>query len=121
MAGVVNVILRKKYVGTAISAEAGTTTEGGGFTDHATVMHGMGDLDADGYNAYINLEYRRQNNITCNQRQGDGLWSSLNQSVLRNSAQHKKLQRHRQFEKEDRRQLVAGCKSILVQKRRRTG
>jgi iron complex outermembrane recepter protein len=81
MAGVVNVILKKKYVGTAISAEAGTTTEGGGFTDHATVMHGMGDLDADGYNAYINLEYRRQNNITYNQRQGDGLWSSLNQSV----------------------------------------
>jgi iron complex outermembrane recepter protein len=81
MAGVVNVILKKKYVGTAISGEVGNTTEGGGFTDHFTLMHGMGDLDADGYNAYINLEYRRQNNITYNQRAGDGLWSSLNQSV----------------------------------------
>jgi iron complex outermembrane receptor protein len=80
MAGVVNVILKKKYVGTAISGEVGNSTEGGGFTDHFTVMHGMGDLDTDGYNAYINLEYRRQNNITYNQRAGDGLWSSLNQT-----------------------------------------
>jgi iron complex outermembrane recepter protein len=80
MAGVVNVILKKKYVGTSFSGEVGNSTEGGGFTDHFTVMHGMGDLDADGYNAYINLEYRRQNKITLDQRQGRGLWSDLNQT-----------------------------------------
>jgi iron complex outermembrane receptor protein len=82
MAGVVNVILKKKYVGTSISGEAGTTTEGGGTTEHATLMHGMGDLNADGYNAYINLEYRHQGYITGAQRQGDGLWSSLNQTSV---------------------------------------
>jgi iron complex outermembrane receptor protein len=82
MAGVVNVILKRKYVGTTISAEAGTSTEGGGTTDHFAVMHGMGDLDSDGYNGYISLEYRHQNDILQSQRQGDGRWSSMDQTSI---------------------------------------
>jgi iron complex outermembrane receptor protein len=82
MAGVVNFILKKKYVGTTASAEAGTTTEGGGTTAHASVMHGMGDLETDGYNAYVNLEYRHQDPIKFTQRAGDGLWSEPNLSSI---------------------------------------
>jgi len=80
MAGVVNVILKKSFVGTTISAEAGTTTEGGGTTAHATFSHGFGDLANDGYNAYFNLEYRHQDQILQSQRQGKGLWSIYNWS-----------------------------------------
>lgn len=82
MAGVVNFILKKKYVGTTASAEAGTATEGGGTTVHATVMHGLGDLETDGYNAYVNLEYRHQDPIKFSQRAGDGLWSEPNLSSI---------------------------------------
>lgn len=78
IAGVVNIILKKNIVGTTVSAEAGTATEGGGTTAHATVTHGTGKLDTDGYNAYISLEYRHQDPIDYSQRQGDGQWQSLN-------------------------------------------
>jgi iron complex outermembrane receptor protein len=76
MAGVVNIILKKSYVGTSISAEGGTTTEGGGATAHASIIHGMGDLDSDGYNAYVTAEYRHQGDILQTERNGRGLWSS---------------------------------------------
>jgi len=82
MAGVVNIILKKNYVGTIVSAEAGTTTEGGGTTAHASVTHGFGNLETDGYNAYVNLEYRHQNDITQQQRQGKGQWSNLDQTAV---------------------------------------
>ena len=75
MAGVVNIILKKTFTGTTVSAEAGTTTQGGGTTEHLTFSKGWGDYEADGYNAYINLEYRNQNDITYGQRKDDGLWA----------------------------------------------
>ncbi len=82
MAGVVNVILKKSFVGTQVSAEAGTTQEGGGTTTHATLMHGIGNYDEDGYNAYVNLEFRKQGDITQDSRQGDGQWSRLDQTNI---------------------------------------
>ncbi len=82
MAGVVNVILKKKFVGTNVSGELGTATEGGDTTEHATIMHGMGDLDADGYNAYVNFEYRHSDHILLSQRSGDGIWSNLDQTGI---------------------------------------
>jgi iron complex outermembrane receptor protein len=82
MAGVVNIILKNRYVGSTITAEAGTATEGGGTTEHISAMHGMGDLDTDGYNAYVNLEYRHQDDILQSQRRGDGLWSNLDQTSI---------------------------------------
>src|SRR5471032_598202 len=78
IAGVVNVILKKNLVGTMLSAESGTSTEGGGTTTHATLTHGIGKLDEDGYNAYLALEFREQNPIYYSERQGDGQWQSLN-------------------------------------------
>jgi iron complex outermembrane receptor protein len=82
MAGVVNIILKKSFVGTTVSAEGGTTTEGGGATAHASITHGMGDLDSDGYNAYVTAEYRHQGDILESQRQGRGLWSSTNMTSI---------------------------------------
>jgi iron complex outermembrane receptor protein len=81
MAGVVNVILKKNFVGTSVSAETGTTTKGGGATSHVTVSHGLGNLEADGYNAYVSLEYRHQNPIYYTQRSGAGLWQNLDMSA----------------------------------------
>jgi iron complex outermembrane receptor protein len=82
MAGVVNIILKKNFIGTKVNAEGAGTTEGGGATVHASVIHGMGDLDADGYNAYVSLEYRHQDPITYDQRAGDGLWANQNLSSI---------------------------------------
>ncbi len=80
MAGVVNVILKKNLVGTFLSAEGGRATQGGGATSHATITHGLGDLDKDGYNAYFSAEYRHQNPIRYNQRSDGGDWQALDMS-----------------------------------------
>jgi len=80
MAGVVNIILKKSFVGTRVSVEGGGATEGGAGTVHASVMHGVGDYNEDGYNAYGSLEYRHQNRVTYDQRAGDGAWQNLNWS-----------------------------------------
>jgi iron complex outermembrane receptor protein len=81
MAGVVNVILKKNLVGTFVSAEGGRSTQGGGATGHATITHGLGDLDKDGYNAYFSAEYRHQDPIRYNQRSDGGTWQALDMSA----------------------------------------
>ena len=81
IAGVVNIILKKSFTGTTISAEGGTSTEGGGTTEHASLTSGVGDLINDGYNAYVTLEYRHESPITNASRLGDGPWTNLNYSV----------------------------------------
>jgi iron complex outermembrane recepter protein len=80
MAGVVNVILKRNFTGLSLSAEKGITTEGGGKTEHFTGTWGKGDLDADGHNAYISVEYRHQDPIYYNDRQGKGIWNELDMS-----------------------------------------
>jgi iron complex outermembrane receptor protein len=82
MAGVINFILKKNFVGLSANADAGTSTEGGGKTAHASVIYGAGDYGTDGYNAYISLEVRHQDAITIDQRQGDGQWSRIDQSNI---------------------------------------
>jgi len=76
IAGVVNIILRRNFVGTKVSAEGGGTQEGGAATVHASVLHGMGDLSEDGYNAYVNLEVRHQDSVSYASRAGRGQWST---------------------------------------------
>jgi iron complex outermembrane receptor protein len=63
IAGVVNIKLKKNLTGTRMSAETGRTQHGGGETHKATFSTGFGDLDADGYNAFITAEWRRQGAI----------------------------------------------------------
>jgi iron complex outermembrane receptor protein len=82
MAGVVNIILKNRFVGTTLGAEAGNTSEGAGKTMHASATHGMGELDSDGYNAYLSVEYRKQDAILQSERRGNGLWSSLDQTSI---------------------------------------
>ncbi len=71
VAGVVNIKLKKSYNGTRLSAEGGTTQHGGGTTKRASFSTGFGDLDADGYNAFVTAEYRRQGGIKISDRLGN--------------------------------------------------
>jgi iron complex outermembrane receptor protein len=82
IAGVVNIILKRSFKGTAVTGNVGTTQKGGGTTWHASAITGFGDLDADRYNAYFNVEYRKQDPIYQRQRQGKGPWSSLDQTAV---------------------------------------
>jgi iron complex outermembrane receptor protein len=63
IAGVINIKLKKNLNGTRLSAEMGDTQHGGGKTKRASISTGIGDLDNDGYNAFITAEYRKQNAI----------------------------------------------------------
>ena len=63
IAGVVNIKLKKNFTGTRLSAESGTTQHGGGKTHRAAISTGLGDLEADGYNAFVTAEWRRQGDI----------------------------------------------------------
>jgi len=81
IAGVVNVILKKKFEGTTVSAEGGNSQQGGGAMSHLTFSHGFGDLDADGYNGFFNLEYRHSSQILADQR-SDQLFTNSNWSFI---------------------------------------
>jgi len=63
IAGVINIKLKKNLNGTRLSAEIGDTQHGGGKTKRASISTGIGDLGADGYNAFITAEYRKQDPI----------------------------------------------------------
>jgi iron complex outermembrane recepter protein len=70
IAGVVNIILKKSYVGSDIIAEAGTSQKHDGTTEHLAGITGIGDLDSDGYNAYIAIDYHHQDQILASNRPG---------------------------------------------------
>jgi iron complex outermembrane receptor protein len=63
IAGVVNIKLKKNFSGTRLSAESGNTQHGGGKTHRASFSTGIGDIEADGYNAFVTAEWRRQGDI----------------------------------------------------------
>jgi iron complex outermembrane receptor protein len=68
IAGVVNIKLKKNLTGTRFTAEGGDTQHGGGKTKRASISTGFGDLDTDGYNAFISAEYRKQDAIKVSDR-----------------------------------------------------
>jgi iron complex outermembrane receptor protein len=68
IAGVVNIKLKKNLTGTRFNAESGNTQHGGGKTNRASFSTGFGDLDNDGYNAYVTAEWRRQGAIKVSDR-----------------------------------------------------
>jgi iron complex outermembrane receptor protein len=74
IAGVVNIILKKTFSGLRVSGEYGQTQRGDGGTAHVTGLYGLGDLEADGRNGYVALEYRKQDAIFAANRHG--LWNS---------------------------------------------
>ncbi len=68
IAGVVNIKLKKNLNGTRLAAETGNTQHGGGKTHRGSISTGIGDLDNDGYNAFVTAEWRRQGNIKVKDR-----------------------------------------------------
>jgi iron complex outermembrane recepter protein len=76
IAGVVNVILKKSFKGFEFNAEAGETGKHDGATEHINGIAGIGDLDSDGYNAFLSVEWRHQDEIYLFNR--SGLWNNLN-------------------------------------------
>jgi len=76
IAGVVNVILKKSFTGLEINAEGGETGKHDGATERVTAIAGTGNLDSDGYNAFISVEWRHQDEIYLDNR--SGLWNNLN-------------------------------------------
>jgi iron complex outermembrane receptor protein len=70
IAGVVNIILKKSYVGTEVTVDYGMTSRYDGRTQHTAFITGMGDLDTDGHNVYLSLEYRHQDPIYVSNRPG---------------------------------------------------
>ena len=70
IAGVVNIILKRSFVGTRISADAGSSYKLDGSTYHVAGMWGAGDLQSDGRNFYVAAEVRKQNRIRFADRGG---------------------------------------------------
>jgi iron complex outermembrane receptor protein len=70
VAGVVNIILKRSYIGTEATADVGASYKWDGKTVHTSIISGFGDLDADGHNVYVTLEYRKQDPIYTGDRTG---------------------------------------------------
>src|SRR5580658_8100828 len=80
IAGVVNIKLKKTFVGAEFTAEAGSTQHNDGHTMHVSAIMGWGDLQNDGYNIYATLDWHRQEEILGANRNGP--WANLNWSGL---------------------------------------
>ncbi len=66
--GVVNIILYRSFHGTRATVEMGTSQHGGGTMTRADLIAGTGNLDEDGHNAYIDIEYQRNDPISASER-----------------------------------------------------
>lgn len=75
VAGVVNIILKKKFNGFNINADVGNSQHGGGKYHKVAATGGIGDLENDGYNAFISAEYRDADAIKLSQRDSND-WAS---------------------------------------------
>ncbi|MDB5871987.1 MAG: hypothetical protein JWQ07_1429 [Ramlibacter sp.] len=70
MAGVVNIILRKSFKGTVASASFGTSRYHDGNESRATLTHGFGDMEQQGFNVLLNLELSKKDAIWNRDRAG---------------------------------------------------
>ena len=70
VAGVVNIILRKNFVGTVAKVTYGIAQEGDGKEPRIALTHGFGSLDSDGYNVLLNAEFGRRDPIYYRDRAG---------------------------------------------------
>ncbi len=68
VAGVINVITKKTYEGLTFQADDGLTQDGGGGSDHASLLVGYGNLQQDGFNVYLGAEYENDNALYNSQR-----------------------------------------------------
>ncbi|WP_229487794.1 TonB-dependent receptor [Pseudoduganella lutea] len=72
IAGVVNVILRKDYVGTTVRLSQGLSNESDGGDTRLAVTHGVGDLETDRYNFLFSAEYGKKREVWNRDRAGRG-------------------------------------------------
>ena len=63
IAGVVNIITKKEFVGFDGSVTGGSTDRGDGLEQRFAATWGTGSLDADGHNFYVSVEGRHQQAI----------------------------------------------------------
>jgi len=63
IAGVVNIITKRDFKGVAGRAEAGIAERGFGANQRLTLTAGTGDLDSEGYNAYLSGFYFRSEGV----------------------------------------------------------
>jgi iron complex outermembrane receptor protein len=68
IAGVVNIITKKQVTGISGRAEGGVSSRGDGQQYRLSMTAGMGDLDEDGYNAYISGFYYQSKLVKNSQR-----------------------------------------------------
>ena len=66
--GVVNLIFKPTFQGLDATIEGGTSEHGGGATRTFNITLGHGDLQTDHYNAYLNVEYEKDDAIHVGQR-----------------------------------------------------
>ncbi len=60
VAGVVNIILRQQFTGLTVTGTAGTTAKGRGNQYKTSVTGGVGDLAKDRYNAFVAVDFQKQ-------------------------------------------------------------
>ncbi|MTV54206.1 TonB-dependent receptor [Massilia buxea] len=72
IAGVVNVILRRDFVGTTVRASQGLSNESDGADTRLAVSHGVGRLDTDRYNFLFSAEYGKKKPVYNLDRAGRG-------------------------------------------------
>ncbi|MEO5671162.1 MAG: TonB-dependent receptor, partial [Ramlibacter sp.] len=70
VAGVVNIILKKNFVGTVAKITYGISQKSDGQEPRAAITHGFGDIDKDGYNVLLNVELGKKDPIYYRDRDG---------------------------------------------------
>ena len=78
IAGVVNIITKKQFVGLDVDESLGSSYKADGLSQRISATYGFGNLGGDGHNVYFNVEYRHQAEIKQESR-----GSYLNQNDLR--------------------------------------
>lgn len=78
IAGVVNIITKKEFVGFDLDTNLGSSYKADGLSQRVSATYGFGSLSDDGHNVYFNVEYRHQAEIKQEDR-----GSYLNQLDLR--------------------------------------
>jgi iron complex outermembrane receptor protein len=68
IAGVVNVITKKEIQGVHINGSQGVSQEGDGDEFRGDITLGFGDMDADGWNFYVNGELQNSDSIAAKER-----------------------------------------------------
>lgn len=68
IAGVVNIILRRDFTGATLKASYGMSDDSDGNARKASLTAGVGNLDEDGFNAFVSLDFSKTDGIRISDR-----------------------------------------------------